>query len=285
MGKHKLHMVTKKKKKSKYKKSKKSKKKTSKKKSQLDKLTIVDVPLADTISLGSKATKGSVNYHYQRYYNTFAFIKRIIQGDPTLSKVVCIPDIGEGWAKAAIKIHFLRGVKATSKVSVKPVDSKNSKTKFIAKIEACMKHRLVPINLEIMIPGVGAHMNIILIDSKKKTIELFEPHGNRGKDSELESVSQAYFKVAQNVERFFRLYFPRFTFIPPSDYERKEGVQMNLDAYSGLCVTWTILYLHYRILNPDVPRKLLLRYIERRFTRTYMLRYVKFIEDMLKGVR
>ena len=44
----------------------------------------------------------------------------------------------------------------------------------------------------------------VIIDSHKKTIELFEPHGNRGADSELESISKAYFKVSKNVHKFFR---------------------------------------------------------------------------------
>ena len=48
---------------------------------------------------------------------------------------------------------------------------------------------------------------------------------------------------------------PDFKYIPPSKYEPEEGLQARLDAYSGLCVTWSILYLHYRVLNPDVLKK------------------------------
>ena len=66
MGKNKLNMVNKKS----NKKPKKTKKKT--------KINVVDVPLAEKVSMGSKASVGSIDYHYQKYYNTFAFIKKVI---------------------------------------------------------------------------------------------------------------------------------------------------------------------------------------------------------------
>ena len=82
-----------------------------------------------------------------------------------------------------------------------------SKQKFIDEINRCMSHRFVPINLEIIVPGSGTHANIILIDTKKKTVELFEPHGARDKDSELESISRAYFKVSKMFIDFLKCIF------------------------------------------------------------------------------
>ena len=146
-----------------------------------------------------------------------------------------------------------------------------------------MNHRLIPINLEIVIPGTGTHSNIILIDTKKKTVELFEPHGARDNESELESISRAYFKVSRNVHKFFKLYFPEYRYIPPNKYEPEEGLQMKLDAFSGLCVTWSILYLHYRILNPDVRPSKLIEYLEYKITRSILLRYTRYVEEVLKG--
>ena len=49
--------------------------------------------------------------------------------------------------------------------------------------------------------------------SKKKTVELFEPHGARDNKSELESISRAYFKVSKNVHKFVRNYLPGFKYI------------------------------------------------------------------------
>jgi len=272
MGKHKLHMVGKKK-------TKRKRKKLTKK----DKKGVVDVPLSKRLSEGSKASLGSINYHYQKYYNTFAFLKEIIKNNKGLQRLVCIPNIGSGWMRSFLKVHFFRGIKGSKAMeSVKPVDSDNSKNKFVSEIEKCMRHRLVPINLEIIVPGAGTHANVIIIDSHKKTIELFEPHGNRDSKSELESISRAYFKVSKNVQQFFSMYFPDYTYIPPSKYEPKDGLQARLDAFSGLCVTWTILYLHYRVLNPDIPPKKLISYMDKKVTKNVLLRYTKYVEDVLK---
>ena len=145
------------------------------------------------------------------------------------------------------------------------------------------KSRLVPISLEIIVPGVGTHANMILIDSEKKTVELFEPHGNRNNDSELEDITRAYNKVSRNVQKFFHKYLSDYTYIPPSKYLPKHGLQERLDAFSGLCVTWSILYMHYRILNPDVNPKKLVSYMEKKVNKQFLLRYTKFVEDTLKN--
>jgi len=142
---------------------------------------------------------------------------------------------------------------------------------------------LIPISLEIIVPGVGTHANIVLIDTIKKTVELFEPHGARDNKSELQSISRAYFKVSKNVHRFVRMNFRNYTYIPPSRYEPEEGLQARLDAYSGMCVTWAIIYLHYRILNPDVPPKKLIQYLDKRITRKVLLQYTRYVEEVLKG--
>ena len=81
----------------------------------------------------------------------------------------------------------------------------------------------------------------------------------------------------------FKMYLPDFTYIPPSKYEPKDGLQERLDAFSGMCVTWSILYLHYRILNPDIPPKRLINYLDKKITRNVLLRYTKYVEDVLKG--
>jgi hypothetical protein len=271
MAKNKLHMI-----------GKKTQKKKTKKLTQKDKRGIIDVPLARELSQGSKASLGNINYHYQKYYNTFAFLKEIIKRNKKLKKLVCIPMVGKGWMQAFLKVHFFKGLSTKSMDSLKPVDSVNSKDKFISEIDKCMKHRIVPINLEIIVPGAGTHANVIIIDSRKKTVELFEPHGNRSNTSELESISRAYYKVSKNVERFFSRYLPDFKYIPPSSYEPKEGLQGRLDAFSGLCVTWSILYLHYRVLNPDVPPKKLVNYLDKKMTKQTLLRYTKYVEGVLK---
>lgn len=278
MGKNKLAMVDKKTKK------KKNKKKNTKKKNN-KKFNVIDVPLADKVSLGSKASIGSIDYHYQKYYNTFAFIKKIIDKDDKLKKLVCIPDTGDSWMKSFMKVNFFKNIDSIKPhlESVKPVDPFVSKGKFMEELNKCMDHRLIPISLEIVVPNVGTHANVIIIDTKKKTVELFEPHGARDYQSELESISRAYFKVSKNVHKFVRMNLPDFKYIPPSKYEPEDGLQVRYDAFGGLCVTLSILYLHYRILNPDLNPKKLMEYLDKTFTRGKILRYTRYVEDILKG--
>ena len=280
MAKNKLAMVSKKK----SKKPKKTNKKKQKKTQNKYKGTIIDVPFSDNVSLGSKASLGNINYHYQKYYNTFAFLKEIIKRNIKLKKLVCIPNIGSGWMQAFMKLNFFKKINFLKPYldSVKPVDSFVTNKQFMNEIKKCMTHRLIPINLEIIVPQVGTHANIILIDTKK-TIELFEPHGYRDNKSELESISRGYFKISKNVHKFVKINFPNYKFIPPSKYEPEDGLQARLDAFSGLCVTWSILYLHYRILNPDVPPKNLIHYLDKKIKRKELLRYTRYIEDIVKG--
>jgi hypothetical protein len=275
MGKNKLHMI-----------GKKTKHKKRTKRRSKKKLKIIDVPLSKKQSKGSKESLGSINYHYQKYYNTFAFLKKIITKNKILHKRTCIPDVGKGWMKSFLKLHFFKDIPAINSImSLKPVDSTQSLHKFITEVDKCMKqHRLVPINLEIIVPDVGTHANIILIDTHKKTVELFEPHGKRDNKSQLEDISRAYYKVSKNVQRFFSRYLPDYTYIAPSEYEPGEGLQARLDAFSGLCVTWSILYLHYRVLNPDISQKDLLIHLDSKITKSILLRYTKYVEETLKNI-
>ena len=263
----------------------KKKPRKTKKKSVKKLKGIIDVPISPKLSQGSKASLGSIDYNYQKYYNTFAFLKEILKKNATLNKNVCIPDVGKDWMQSFLKVHFMKNIGELKPHldSVKPVDQEASKNTFMREVTKCFtKARLAPISLEIIVPGVGTHANMIIIDSHKKTIELFEPHGNRNDDSELESISKAYFKVSKNVHMFFKEILPTYEYIPPSKYEPKYGLQERLDAFSGLCVTWAILYMHYRLLNPDIDPKKLISYLDKKATKNFLLRYTKYVEDVLK---
>ena len=137
MGKNKLAMVSK----------KKSKRKVLKKKKTQNKYkdNIVDVPHTDNISLGSKASLGDINYHYQKYYNTFAFLKEIIKRNIKLKKLVCITNIGSGWMQAFMKLNFFKNIGSLKPYleSIKPVDSFVTNKQFMNEIKKCMT---MPVN-------------------------------------------------------------------------------------------------------------------------------------------
>ena len=123
----------------------------------------------------------------------------------------------------------------------------------------------------------------ISFDTEFKRVELLEPHGYKSKDSTVEGISSAYYNKAKAIKHFFKKVMPNFKFINTVDIINKPSFQANFDAHSGYCVTWSILYAHYRILNPDVPLEKLIEYMDSKVNTQYLLKYAAYIEEVLKG--
>lgn len=256
---------------------KKTKKKLTKTKGK-----IIDVPLAKETSKGSRASIGEINYYYQQFSNTFRYFDILLKRNKKFRKLFCIPDVSESWMKAFLIQEFIQNEgDKYNRLSIRPVDIYITMKEFINKINNCLTtHRIVPINFTIETPGYGGHANMIIFDSKNKTIEQFEPHGYH-EDSQW-SISRAYIKSIQGVKRFSTKYFPEYRLISPKDYEPRNGLQSTIDAFGGMCVTWSILYLNYRILNPDVNVKKLVRHINKKIKRNQLLRFTRYVELILK---
>ena len=54
------------------------------------------------------------------------------------------------------------------------------------------------------------------------------------------------------------------------------------DENTGFCVTWCILFVHYRILNPNILLSRLIKHIDKIMTTNKLLKYARYIEDTLK---
>ena len=100
--------------------------------------------------------------------NKLKIIRSINWKNKKLQNQICIPNVGQGWMQSFLKLHFFKGMSTSSVQSLKPVDTANSKNKFIEEIDRCMDHRLVPISLAIDVTSAGTHANVIIIDTKKK---------------------------------------------------------------------------------------------------------------------
>lgn len=264
------------------KKTKKTRKKLTRKKLTRNKENIIDVPLAKDTSKGSRASIGSINYHYQEFSNTFTYFNILLKRNKKFRKLFCIPDVSESWMRAFLIQEFKKiGDDNYETLSIRPIDNIIPIKDFIKKINDCLKtHQIVPINFTLATPEYGKHANMIIFDSKNKTIEHFEPHGYH-EDSQW-SISRAYIKSMQGVKRFASKYYPNYKIITPKDYEPKNGLQATIDAFGGMCVSWSILYLNYRILNPDVPVKRLVRHINKKIKRNKLLRFTRYVELILK---
>lgn len=94
------------------------------------------------------------------------------------------------------------------------------------------------------------HANAILIDKNKKTIELFEPHGNEYMIANLNKFNMIF-------EEIFKSILPDYTFIPSNIVCPFLGPQSK-GGDNRYCLSWSILYLKYRLKYPDMdPSKLL----------------------------
>lgn len=238
---------------------------TKKARSKKTDIRIVDVPFSKSKSAGTDATLGNIQLHYQKYSNVFDFITKFN------NKNTCfIDDL------------FLNLEINEEEMSLYPME----KISFNNRISECMKSkkRFIPIILN-LITNEGNHANILLIDKKDKLVELYEPHGSRPDKSVLGGIKGAYNKKINEVKRFWRKFLPDFKVINVVDLKRGTHFQMEYDPdnHSGFCVTWSLLFIHYRILNPDIKLKDLMNYISRKITTNKLLQYARHIEDSIKN--
>ena len=99
----------------------------------------------------------------------------------------------------------------------------------------------------------------------------------------MEGFTGAYFRKAKDLKKFMSRILPNHNFRNVSEMFKQEGFQMKYDARHGYCVTWSILYIHYRLLNPDIQLNAIIQYIYYYITKNKLLRYAKYIETVLKN--
>lgn len=172
------------------------------------------------------------------------------------------------------------------------------------------------------------HANVIVFDILRKTIERFDPHG--GNEYQLASLKyddgkgkgkitgKKDFKFGNQYNKFgnqlklkssafydqdaidkllsaqFKKVLPDYTYYGTNETTPYLGPQIKADDFSGLCVTWSCMYMVLRLLNPNLssvevtrrmidgkPQQLLDRVL--RFQK-YIIRTLKKESIMDKGV-
>ena len=230
---------------------------------------IVDIPFSESQSKGTAATLGDIHFHYQNYSNVMEYFHKI--DHPS----VCFFDKGKAFLNLRID---------DMKMGIYPLE--HNETSFKNNLMKCLKsnNRFIPVILN-LITNEGNHANILLVDKKDKVVELYEPHGSRPVQSVLGGIKGAYNKKIGEVRKFWRRILPGYKVINVVDFKRGTHFQMEYDPdnHSGFCVTWSILFVHYRLLNPHVKLENLVKYIAARVTTTKLLQYAKYVEDNIKN--
>ena len=87
------------------------------------------------------------------------------------------------------------------------------------------------------------------------------------------------------LKEYFKINLPNYTFYDVVSYNRKTDYQSlkDPDENSGFCITWCILFVHYRCLNPELDIRKLMKHLSKYITTTRLLKYTKFIEETLKS--
>ena len=250
---------------------------------------IINPPLSNNVNLGTVESLSEMNYNYLHYSNIYKFFKYIIEhhkldGEYILANI-CSPNFGNSNIGSFASIEYNLD-KQFSDNNPSPVDKSVSVSESLTRINECinMKNtRFVVLSLQIVSKiNYIAHANSIIIDKKKKLIELFEPHGKLTKSSTMGGIVGAHIRITNDIERFVKTHFPTYKYISPSKYLPSYGLQVKIDAYSGMCVTWNILYIQFKLLNPDISSKSLVTHINKWITLDKLLRYAKYVKVMLK---
>jgi hypothetical protein len=245
-------------------------------KSNVDTFITINDFLSNEMSLGPEAEYGDIYYTYTNYENINNYVKILID-EIGFNKVICMPDF-------SLKIGDRDIIKNTIAYNVTRDELLIPKD-LLKSINKC-NNRFIYLNLMIVWEQKRiTHVNMIIIDFESKTIERYEPHGKQAK------IDRNNTKLSKKIDSKFSdkilsyIGLKNYTYISPFDYSPAIGIQLKVDAYDGMCLTYSIMYLQLRIMNPDVDQKDIVKYLLKKpKSEMYetLLKYAKFIEDKLK---
>lgn len=148
------------------------------------------------------------------------------------------------------------------------LDTINQKVS-IYKFNTCLNNE--KIRFMVGIVGIvvnSGHANAIFIDKTNKKIELFEPHGS---DFEFELINT----INELLQKAFSTLLPDYTFVPSTTICPFLGPQSkSKDKY---CLTWSMLYLKYRLKYPEMNPTILLHSLDEKIVK--ISSRTKFIEN------
>lgn len=240
--------------------------------------------LAKEKSLGNEAEKGDINYSLYSPDNLIIFM-HLLMKDIKFDNIVC--ELNNIYIKYFNPIH--KGNYECHKNSfiynmdrdeiIIPLNLKDEILK------CSNKKRFIYIYMGILwVEGTFGHANILLIDTINKTIERFEPYGKNLPTDKIKTYQQSFDKKFSQ-KTLDNLNLHNYKYISPEIFIPNKSLQQKADAYNGMCVTYCMIYLQLRIMNPDLDRKIIIKYLLSKSSNEIVdiiLRYAKYIENTLK---
>ena len=193
--------------------------------------------------------------------------------------VLCLYDDGTAYytrskcRASSARVGALRaGIMFTNLTSAKP--TLVAPTDLAAYVNAS-KTRFIVLNVGVYAHDwqSSGHANALIIDRKRKTLDRYEPAGKL-KD-----------KYDDKISRLLSARLPGFRFTRYAEYALGEQ-RPQTDSYNGMCVTFSLVYVLYRLLNPDVDAEVLRRHMasfssER--IKKQALKLNRFVADTLRS--
>lgn len=243
-----------------------------------DNLITIKEFLDKELSKGPKAEKSNIGYKYDNPFNIYVYFMILIK-DFKKYKILCIPNtvlnldktnIMNSYQAAVVYIADEKKIYISNEIRKLVNNCINQKEIRFIYFEFGLKNKKEDLN---------GHSNFIIIDLKKKTLELFEPHGYYIDDTSKYIDNVIIKKILKKLNLSFLKY------IPPSNLSPKIGIQRTGDAFCGMCMTINMMYLHMRLLNPDIDQKKIVNYfvyLKKKKLINMILRYAKQVEKKLK---
>ena len=223
---------------------------------------------------GEKKTDLILKYKYQANINVYNYFMLALKNFKKF-KILCVPNFIFKWKTKKFRTAILYVVED------KLLYFSSDMVKQIDKCKCDNKTRFIFISFFILYypDDKLSHANIIVIDLYKKTLELFEPHGHSLFNEKSTEISNKTIKVLLNY-----LNLKNFKYLSPVYLSPKIGIQVNSDSYCGMCITISMMYLHMRILNPDIdPKKIVKHFLNQspKKVKIIILKYAKHIQKTL----
>ena len=158
------------------------------------------------------------------------------------------------------------------------------------------KKRFFAIPLSIEYPDSGPHFNILVGDTKNKTIERFEPYGAFIDDKVHASLDKNFKKFLQDRKLSYSYKNPD-DFCPATAFQNKEEkniskkkASVRKNDYRGYCGMWSVWFIEMKLKNPNKSSKILLESSlkkmkgenYRKFIRNYKNHIIEIRKEILR---
>lgn len=136
-----------------------------------------------------------------------------------------------------------------------------------------------------------SHANVLIVDNKTKTIEMYEPHGSKFLSKDIFYNLEYHIKhlIAYILSRRIHFKFKNVHYKCPIGFQTKQiNINKNTNKRTGHCVAWTLFFIHVRLYNLNLDTTKIIDIIDKfepEKLDTYIRQYMTLIDKETKGIK